>query len=94
MLPLLAHEVRPCLVYGEAVLEVARNQHIVLEHWDDNKSASTSKLDSCYSLWVTPSRSNKSVVGRGGLRKRMTHGFALSQLNKKPPGKFPPGPNG
>jgi hypothetical protein len=26
MLPLLAHEVRPCLVYGEAVLEVDEEQ--------------------------------------------------------------------
>ena len=26
MLPLLAHEVRPCLVYGEAVLEVGQGR--------------------------------------------------------------------
>ena len=28
MPPLLAHEVRPCLVYGEAVLEVGQGQAV------------------------------------------------------------------
>jgi hypothetical protein len=28
MLPLLAHEVRPCLIYGDAVLEVGQGQAV------------------------------------------------------------------
>jgi hypothetical protein len=30
MLPLLAHEVRPCLIYGEAVLEVGQGLRLPL----------------------------------------------------------------